>query len=72
MFIWLGLTNTSFKVASRAIRNELKLDSLPVIALTAGVLPEEKKNALNAGINDFLPKPMDLDQMGEMINRYCR
>ena len=43
-----------------------------MIALTAGVLPEEKKNALNAGINDFLPKPMDLDQMGEMINRYCR
>jgi CheY-like chemotaxis protein len=46
-------------IATRAIREELKLENLPVIALTAGVLPEEKQNALDAGFNDFLPKPMD-------------
>ena len=57
--------------ATRAIRHELKLENLPVIALTAGVLPEERQNALDAGINDFLPKPMVLDQMAEMISRYC-
>jgi CheY-like chemotaxis protein len=53
------------------LRHELGLDKLPIIALTAGVLPEEKQNALDAGINDFLPKPMVLDQMAEMISRYC-
>lgn len=57
--------------ATRAIRQELKLKNLPVIALTAGVLAEEKKQALDAGINDFLPKPMDLDLMASMIRSYC-
>ncbi len=57
--------------ATRAIREELGLDTLPVIALTAGVLAEEKQNALDAGVNDFLPKPMDLDLMATMIRSYC-
>jgi light-regulated signal transduction histidine kinase (bacteriophytochrome) len=57
--------------ATRAIREELQLKTLPVIALTAGVLAEEKQNALDAGINDFLPKPMDKDLMASMIRGYC-
>ena len=59
--------------ATRAIREELGLGTLPVIALTAGVLAEEKQNALGAGVNDFLPKPMDLEQVVTMIRQYgCR
>jgi CheY-like chemotaxis protein len=57
--------------ATRAIRDELGLEKLPVIALSAGVLPEEQQNARDAGVNDFLPKPMDLQQMAEMIRSYC-
>ena len=57
--------------ATRAIREELGLVTLPVIALTAGVLAEEKQNALDAGVNDFLPKPMDLSLMASMIRSYC-
>ena len=57
--------------ATRGIREELGLVTLPVIALTAGVLAEEKQNALGAGVNDFLPKPMDLDLMASMIRSYC-
>ena len=58
--------------ANRAIREELGLVTLPDIALTAGVMAEENQNALNAGINQFLPKPMDLGQMVDMICQYCR
>ena len=57
--------------ATRAIREELGLVKLPVIALTAGVMAGEKQNALDAGVNDFLPKPMDLDLMATMIRSYC-
>ena len=57
--------------ATRAIREELKLETLPVIALSAGVMAEEKQHALDAGVNDFLSKPVDLNQLAEMINRYC-
>ena len=57
--------------ATRAIRADSALAGLPVIALTAGVLPEERQAALEAGVNDFLPKPLDLHRMAEMIRGYC-
>ena len=49
--------------ATRAIRNDPGLCHLPVIALTAGVLPEERQAALDAGVDGFLTKPLDLKQM---------
>ncbi len=53
--------------ATRLIRQELKLDKLPIIALTAGVFPDEQQNALDAGINGFLSKPMNVDKLTTMI-----
>ena len=44
---------------------------LPVIAQTAFTLPEERLNALDAGCDDFLAKPIDKLQLFEMINKYC-
>jgi len=57
--------------ATRAIRTELELTDLPVIALSAAVMTEERQEALDAGVNDFLPKPMDLNQMADIIRLYC-
>lgn len=50
--------------ATHRIREELGLLMLPVIALTAGVLPEQRRAALEAGVDDILTKPVDLDQIG--------
>lgn len=52
--------------ATRAIRRDPRWTGLKVIALTAGVLSEERDAALSAGADDFLSKPVDL---GEMISR---
>ncbi len=53
--------------ATRAIRQDLGLTELPVIAVTAGVLPEERQKALDAGVNGFLPKPVDLEEMVTLL-----
>ncbi|MFM8441999.1 MAG: PAS domain-containing protein [Methylococcus sp.] len=49
--------------ATRAIRNDPALSHLPVIALTAGVMPQERQAALEAGVNNFLSKPLELGQL---------
>jgi CheY-like chemotaxis protein len=58
--------------ATREIRKDSALAGLPVIALTAGVLPEERQAALDAGVNDFLAKPLDLQTMTAMLAPYSR
>jgi CheY-like chemotaxis protein len=49
--------------ATRAVRIELGLRDLPIIALTAGVLPEQRREAKEAGCNDFLAKPVDREEL---------
>lgn len=56
--------------ATRLIRSELGLNTLPVIAFTAGVRQEQQTAALEAGANDVLPKPMDLEQMTQILSRW--
>jgi len=45
--------------ATRQIRGTLGLVQLPVLALTAGALGDERRRALEAGMDDFLTKPLD-------------
>jgi len=53
--------------ATRRIRQDLGLAYLPIIALTAGALASERLRAEQAGMNDFIPKPFDVDQMVQTI-----
>jgi CheY-like chemotaxis protein len=56
--------------ATRAIRANAALATLPVIALTAGVLAEERDATLAAGVNDFLAKPLDIEAMVAKLRLY--
>ncbi len=56
--------------ATRLIRADLKLTHLPVIAFSAGVLPEEQRLMFDAGVNDFVPKPVELDQLAMVLARW--
>jgi PAS domain S-box-containing protein len=58
--------------ATRVIRNELCLKDIPVIALTAGVLAEQRRQAADAGCNDFIAKPVDLEELVAALLRWTR
>lgn len=45
--------------------------SLPVIALTANAMAEEKQRCINAGMNDCLSKPTTIAILRETLTRYC-
>ncbi len=49
--------------ATRRIRSQARFAQLPIIALTAGVTPEEHEKCLNSGMNDFIAKPINPQQL---------
>lgn len=55
--------------ATRNIRMMKKIDSktIPIIAMTANAFEEDIKNALDAGMNAHISKPIDLDAMCKTI-----
>jgi signal transduction histidine kinase/CheY-like chemotaxis protein/integral membrane sensor domain MASE1 len=55
--------------ATARIRNELRL-TLPVLAMTAGVMESEREQCIVSGMNDFIAKPIDVEQMLRAIARY--
>ncbi|MFS2005675.1 response regulator [Duganella sp. CT11-25] len=57
--------------ATRVLRQELKL-TLPIIAMTAGVLESERERSVAAGITDFIPKPIEVEEMLAVLLRHLR
>jgi len=55
--------------ASLAIRNELHM-VLPIVAMTAGVMQEERQRCADAGMTDFVAKPVVMEELLEVLNRH--
>jgi signal transduction histidine kinase/ActR/RegA family two-component response regulator len=52
---------------TRAIRRNRNFADLPVIFLTAKAMPTDRESALTAGASDYITKPVDLDELLELM-----
>lgn len=58
--------------ATRLIKGNLLTSSIPLIALTAHVLPSDRKRAYDAGCDEYITKPMDLLDLLETVNEWMQ
>jgi PAS domain S-box-containing protein len=58
--------------ATRQIRALPELEHLPIIALTAGAFKNQHLAALEAGMDDFIAKPFDVDELIACVVRLTR
>ncbi|WP_313739419.1 response regulator [Pseudomonas sp.] len=56
--------------ATRRIRQLAGRSELPVVALTANAMPEERERCRAAGMNDYLAKPFRREQLQALIERW--
>ena len=58
--------------ATRAIRELERKEAkeIPIIAMTANAFAEDEREALNAGMNVHLAKPIDVELLKQVIKRY--
>lgn len=58
--------------ATETIRSLEKETHIPILALTAGALKEEKERALACGMDDFLTKPIEQQKLREAFKKYLK
>jgi CheY-like chemotaxis protein len=54
--------------------NEIKklqeLSSIPIVTITAQAMPGDREKCIAAGANDYLSKPVNIDQLMALIRHY--
>ena len=58
--------------ATRAIRSMARADAgtIPIIAMTANAFAEDEKEALDAGMDVHLAKPIDVELLKKVVTQY--
>ncbi|MEE7559279.1 response regulator, partial [Xanthomonas sp. Kuri4-2] len=57
--------------AMRQIRANRRWHDLPIIALTAKAMADDRERCLQAGANDYIAKPIDVDKLVSLCRVWC-
>jgi two-component system sensor histidine kinase/response regulator len=58
--------------ATRVIRAQPGFEALPIIAMTANVMEADRRACLDAGMNDFLSKPVEPDRLYALLQAWIK
>ncbi|HEY1811838.1 MAG TPA: response regulator [Kofleriaceae bacterium] len=58
--------------ATRLLRKEPRFAKLPIIALTAKAMQDDRDRCLDAGANDYIAKPLDVDKLLSLARVWIR
>ena len=72
IFMDLQMPDMDGFTATRHIRAQPRLQNLPIIAMTAHALVEERQRCLDAGMNDHVSKPIDPDALFATLARWAK
>ena len=65
----LSLPKLDGLAATRQIRQKKGLKRVPILAVSAHDSPETRTEALEAGCNEYVTKPIDFDQLHALLQR---
>jgi CheY-like chemotaxis protein len=58
--------------ATRAIRENAQFKDLPIIAMTASAMTQDREDALASGMNDHVAKPIDVKKLFGVLSRFIK
>ncbi|MFZ6026738.1 MAG: response regulator [Chloroflexota bacterium] len=56
--------------AAERLKNDPSTQDIPIVALTVRSLPEDKIRAIEAGVNGYMTKPMNLNNFIRQVANY--
>lgn len=66
----LSLPRVDGWTVTRQLKADPELKSIPIIALTAHAMIGDRERALEAGCDDYLPKPLNLPELIDKLTHY--
>jgi PAS domain S-box-containing protein len=72
VFMDLQMPEMDGFTATRLLRAQPRFKGLPIIAMTAHALVEERQRCLDAGMNDHVSKPIDPDALFATLLRWAK
>ena len=72
IFMDLQMPEMDGLTATRLLRRDARLQKVPIIAMTAHALVEERQRCLDAGMNDHVSKPIDPDALLSTLMRWAK
>lgn len=58
--------------ATSLLKGDARFKNIPIVAVTAQAMAGDKEKSLSAGADDYLSKPVDIDMLMQLLDKYLK